>query len=986
MSAPVRLTLLGGFAVHLPDCTVTDWPSLRAGELVALLALSRERRLHREQVTEALWPHLAPEAGAANLRKAAHHARQALGAPEAITLRGGQVALLPGERLDVDAETFAALASAAVRSESVAACEQALQAYGGELLPDFALAEWSQEPRRQVHILRLQLLRATGRWAEVVEADPTDEVAYQHLMRAALHEGLRPAALRWYDRARLHLATELGISPGPDLEQLREQALAGLRPTNPVLVGRDDDLARGLAVLREGELGRRGLLAVRGAPGVGKTAYCREVGELATARGRVVRNASAVAAEPALAPLARLAEELLLTARPLLSAVGPHAHAVLGALTATAGAPTPQGPLSRHQVVGALTTLFRACARGAGTLLVLDDAQHADAATLDVVLALASTVPDVFVVLALRPEESPEALTTGLARLHRHGRAALLDLHPVVPSAVVEDDLTHLEPALLGLLRDHALAGELTATQVCALHGTEETAALRALDRALALGVLEVSGSRYRFRDPVLRDRLCDDIAPHLREAAHRRIAARLEDAGASAAALAHHWWLGDRPDRAAVFALDAASRALDLGAFVDARHALEPVLTHDPRHAEALALTAQSLDLAGDPRTLTAYDEAIAVAGAGVDDLRAARGLAQIKQGDPHGALRALEGVQPTSVAGRLALALAHAGAAALGATDPERGTVLAAQARRLALETGDRASLVIASWAQAAAAHARGELHDSVLNDLRDTCDVPHLAVRVFDGHLCITQRFLYGARPYDEVIAFADRLTDEARRVGAARGQAFGITLRGEARLLSGELDGAGEDLAEALDLHRATGGAVGEAHALLRLSEVALHRGEEHRARSLLGEALDVARVTDIGFHLLDRIYGAHITLCTQTEGPEAALAAVEEAEQAVRGPLETCPGCRITLAVPAAIASARAGDVARAEAYEQACGYLASVVMRLPAWDAAHLEVQAHLASARGDRPAATALFAQAFQVFSSAGHPLDAQRVDAQRS
>lgn len=76
--------------------------------------------------------------------------------------------------------------------------------------------------------------------------------------------------------------------------------------------------------------------------------------------------------------------------------------------------------------------------------------------------------------------------------------------------------------------------------------------------------------------------------------------------------------------------------------------------------------------------------------------------------------------------------------------------GTELAAACRRIALESGDRGAIVIASWAQAAAAHARGELRDSVLADLRDTSDLPDLAVRVFDGHLCITQRLLYGARP--------------------------------------------------------------------------------------------------------------------------------------------------------------------------------------------------------------------------------------------
>ena len=42
--------------------------------------------------------------------------------------------------------------------------------------------------------------------------------------------------------------------------------------------------------------------------------------------------------------------------------------------------------------------------------------------------------------------------------------------------------------------------------------------------------------------------------------------------------------------------------------------------------------------------------------------------------------------------------------------------------------------------------------------------------LAIRVFDGHLCATDRLLYGAMPYPELIAFADSLASEAERLGA------------------------------------------------------------------------------------------------------------------------------------------------------------------------------------------------------------------------
>src|SRR6185436_14523182 len=101
----VEIRLLGGFSVAVEgvELPAERWPSLRAAQLVQLLGLQGEQRLLRDQVIDALWPQLDPDAGGANLRKAAHHARHALGWPDAIVLRGGQVLLCPGTTLAVDA-------------------------------------------------------------------------------------------------------------------------------------------------------------------------------------------------------------------------------------------------------------------------------------------------------------------------------------------------------------------------------------------------------------------------------------------------------------------------------------------------------------------------------------------------------------------------------------------------------------------------------------------------------------------------------------------------------------------------------------------------------------------------------------------------------------------------------------------------------------------------------------------------------------------
>ena len=155
----------------------------------------------------------------------------------------------------------------------------------------------------------------------------------------------------------------------------------------------------------------------------------------------------------------------------------------------------------------------------------------------------------------------------------------------------------------------------------------------------------------------------------------------------------------------------------------------------------------------------------------------------------------------------------------------------------------------------------------------------------------------------------------------------------------------LDEADEDLREAARLSRAIGGATrrGAGAAASGRGRVA-PRPRRPRRGALLDEALAVARESDVGFHLLDRDlrHQDH-----RRRRPAAALAMLDEAESGVRGPLETCPGCRITLTVPAAIAAARAGDLDRARRQIRAGReMLATVVMRLPGWDAALEEVGA----------------------------------------
>lgn len=1034
----LQVWLLGRFAVAVDGVELPPdrWPSLRSAQLVQLLSLQPGRRLSRDLVVDALWPALDAEAGGANLRKALHHARHALGRQDAVVQQSGELLLWPLGDLELDTERFEQCAALAARDAK--SCGEALRLYAGDLLPGMRYEPWTEPARERLRATWLDLLRAAGMWEHLARLEPTDEGAHRALMLRELNAGQPAAAVRWYAHLREALQRQWGVLPSEATQTLYRRCTDGLQSTRAAFVGRADLLGQWQAWLDSPPERRHAGWVLRGPAGMGKTAACREWAGMAREQGWAVWRFSAADDGRPLGLMAEITEHLLLRDRSLLDRIGGASRTVLAQLSALAEpAQSPLGPFSRHQVVGAIRRLLLAAAGEAPALLLVDDAHLIGETDADVLLQLLATGSPLSLVLVVRPQPATSHLAQGLARLARAGELVSVELNPLnedeARALLARGDPHPLDPSVcsrvLALAEGNpfallALAGQLQAgsavrlpasvadaitERLCdappegrallnwlalcadgadvrtmeALSALAGLPSLSAVDPLLADGTVELVDGRYRIRHALVRQALADQVPPHRQQQMHRQLAIRLAEMDGPAATVARHWVAAGRPREAQPFLLAAASQAMRLAAFRDALRHLDLLLAFQPDHAEGLRLRAEALDMLGQPAALAAYRMAAAVASeAERHNLLAKAALAQVKQGDPKGGLVTLQGLRPSSVEGLLSEALAYSGAAALGFADPAMGTAKSAQARRLALQSGDTASLVIASWAQAAAAHARGELHRSVWADLHDTRHVPHLALRVFDGHLCITQRFLYGARPYPEVIAFAQALADEAHALGAARGEAFGITLRGEAEWLAGDLVAAREHLQLGVHRHRVIGGAVGEALGLQRLAELALHEGNHDEARALIDDALDLARQTDIGFHLLDRIYGTRIQL--QAHDPMAALHVLEDASESVRGPLETCPGCRITFAVPAAIAAARAGEVELARSHEAQCAYLANVVMRLPAWHAAHQEVQGHLLLAQGaPRDDALARFAAAAAGFRQAGQPLDAERCDA---
>src|SRR6266545_2851153 len=186
---PLRIQLLGEFCVWVGSRRIDDaeWRLRKAKSLIKLLALAPGHRLHREQVLDALWPDLEPEAATNNLHKTLHVVRRALepnlapSRPSAyLHLEGDLVTLRPPGLLEIDAESFEAAIDAAGRSQNASAYEAALALYAGDLLPEDRYEEWAAGRHNE---LAAELLDALVALAQLQERKGNVDEAITALRR-----------------------------------------------------------------------------------------------------------------------------------------------------------------------------------------------------------------------------------------------------------------------------------------------------------------------------------------------------------------------------------------------------------------------------------------------------------------------------------------------------------------------------------------------------------------------------------------------------------------------------------------------------------------------------------------------------------------------------------------------------------------------------------------------------------------------------------
>ncbi|HEX5769936.1 MAG TPA: AAA family ATPase, partial [Nocardioidaceae bacterium] len=466
----VRIDMLGGFSVTVDGVAVPDaaWSRRHASALVKLLALARGRRMHREQVIDALWPDLGLDAAGPRLHKAAHFARRALGdVAGTVVLRNDVVTLLPEADVVVDAVAFRQVAEAARVEGSPEKAAEALAMYAGPLLPEDVYETWTDVQRESLETLHGELLRQAGRWDELLRQQPADEQANVEVARAYADRGDGRAALRQLERMDQALRRGLGTAPGPAAEALRRsltvgseqqvrmpaQRAPGRRPeSQPGLEpGKEPGPAPGQGPGRTRLVGRRGIgdllrerleqadtgrgstLLVTGPAGVGKSSVLDLATALAEQRGwRIGRGtASAIEGSWPYAPVLEALGDLCRRHPSLLDGLDDNYQEELErALSARDVAWS--GESAHQRLFVAAAELLRLASAGHGLLIVVDDIHEADEASLRLVhyLARCAIEERALLVLAHRTG-AEEALEEMQASLVARGIGTRVELAPL---------------------------------------------------------------------------------------------------------------------------------------------------------------------------------------------------------------------------------------------------------------------------------------------------------------------------------------------------------------------------------------------------------------------------------------------------------------------------------------------------------------------------------------------------------------------------
>ncbi|GAA2864513.1 hypothetical protein GCM10010443_28560 [Actinoplanes cyaneus] len=305
--APLRVRGLGPLRAFVGDEEIELGPPKQRATFAAL-ALSAGTTVSRAELIDRVWGETVPATAAGSLHTYVSGLRRALGPVQELLVsdRAGYTLRLGREHVDVTRAEDEAEHARATRDAG--AYERALRTWTGGTILAGVPGPFAAQARQRLGTLRVQLLvelagvaapdpALTARLLAEIPAHPLDERLRTATMIALHRAGRTAEALTQFEDLRHRLATGLGISPSPGTQAayaaiLAEDGDAARQPADAVpvrpaqlppdresFVGRSAEL---LSIVRPGAgaAGRRRIVLIAGAPGIGKTALAVRAGHL----------------------------------------------------------------------------------------------------------------------------------------------------------------------------------------------------------------------------------------------------------------------------------------------------------------------------------------------------------------------------------------------------------------------------------------------------------------------------------------------------------------------------------------------------------------------------------------------------------------------------------------------------------------------------------------------------------------------------------
>ena len=495
----LRLNVLGPPEVFHDGNRLTF--ALRKAQALLLYLAVEGGMHQRRKLDAFLWPDSEPHEARAALRNAIALLRRLLSDPDAspshhthVLSQHDLLSLDPHTPIELDldvalhawkeAQKLSTLPSEEHHTALVTLVQRALALVRGPFLDGFWLGEdapfdaWREQQQRQWQVRLLLLLDRLSSWQEAagefesaratlarwVALDPMAEEASRRLMRMSLARGDAAAALQVYATLRAHLAEVLQIKPSPETVALAEhsrelaagrrsltarQSTAESRPPSELvapLLGRSAAFRQLVGRFQQARVGQPQAVLVVGEAGIGKTRLADEFVAWSRAQGaEVVRgHAFEMGGRLPYQPLIEALRERLEAENAPEDLLDDVWLAELSRLLPELRVRYPDLPTPTEDELTAKGRLFEAVARlldalcqRAPLVLLVDDLQWADEASLDLLRYLGHVWKEhgsrVLLLCTARSEElEPKSqLSTQLANLGRDLPVTQVSLQPL---------------------------------------------------------------------------------------------------------------------------------------------------------------------------------------------------------------------------------------------------------------------------------------------------------------------------------------------------------------------------------------------------------------------------------------------------------------------------------------------------------------------------------------------------------------------------